>query len=68
MKSQKQTVLDHIYEHGKITSLEAAVLYRITRLSARVYDLRQDGYNIQNRHIKRKGRPKYDEFYIPKEK
>lgn len=68
MITQKETILRHIREHGKITALEAAIKYKITRLSARVYDLRQDGYNIQNRHIRKKGKRPYDEFFIPQEK
>ena len=67
-RSQKQKVLDHIRKYGKITSLEAAIRYKITRLSARIYELRHDdGYDIQNRRITKKTDGEYvtyDEYYL----
>ena len=44
--SQNQKILNHLKEHKKITSYEAFEKYRITRLSARIHDLREQGYNI----------------------
>lgn len=44
--SQKDTILRHLKTHTGITSMEAFELYGITRLSGRIFDLRQDGYNI----------------------
>jgi hypothetical protein len=46
--SQAQTVLKHLRENEHLTSLEAIMLYRIPRLAARVYDLRQAGYDIES--------------------
>lgn len=46
--SQNMIVLNHIINHGGITALEAAQEYAITRLSARVYDLRRLGVPIKN--------------------
>ena len=69
-KSQKDKVLDHILKFGKITTMEAYEYYRITRLSARVYELRHDdGYPIESRKIrpKKKGQNPYDEFYMSEE-
>lgn len=67
MKTQKELVLNHIKEHGKITSIEAVYRYKITRLSARIYDLRRDGYNIISKRIVKKsdGRVvQYDEYSL----
>ena len=68
MKTQKQQILDHIKEHGKITTIEAAYKYRITRLSARIYELRHDdGIPIDSKRIvkKQEGRTvQYDEYYL----
>lgn len=44
--TQKDRVLRHLSDYGKITSMEAFVDYGITRLSAVIFDLRALGYNI----------------------
>lgn len=44
--TQKQIVLDHIKKYGSITSMEAIHKYGITRLSDRIFNLRNDGINI----------------------
>ena len=48
--SQTKVVLQHLKEHGSITSYEAFSLYGVTRLSAKIYDLRhKHGYTITSR-------------------
>lgn len=50
--SQTKLVLQHLNEHGSITSYEAIKLFGATRLSAIIYDLRhKSGYNITS-HFK----------------
>ena len=45
--SQTNLVLQHLIEHGNITSYDAFNLYGATRLSAIIYILRhKDGYSI----------------------
>lgn len=44
--SQKGEILNHLKKHGKITSMDAFRLYNITRLAARISDLRNDGHPI----------------------
>lgn len=45
--SQTKLVLQHLIEHGTITSYEAIKLYGVTRLSAIIYNLRyNNGYII----------------------
>lgn len=44
--SKTERVLNHLREHGSITSLEAIELYGATRLSAIIYNLRNRGYDI----------------------
>ena len=46
MVSQNDIVLNHLMEKGNITTFESYDLYGITRLSARISDLRKLGYNI----------------------
>lgn len=43
---QKDKVLKHIKEFGSITSIEAFDKYRITRLSDRIFNLRNEGIDI----------------------
>ena len=44
--TQAQTVLWHMEHTGPITSDEAWRLYRITRLAARIGDLKRKGYTV----------------------
>jgi hypothetical protein len=46
--TQEMMVLNHLIENGTITSLEAIQEYGITRLSDRIYTLRNKGYLITN--------------------
>ena len=47
MDTQNIKILNHL-KHGSITSWEAIQKYHITRLSARVYELKQMGYDIKS--------------------
>lgn len=47
----KEIILEHLQEHGSITSLEAIELYRCTRLSHYIYLLRKEGYLIENESV-----------------
>ena len=46
MKGSKQRILNHLRTHKGISSMEAFELYGITRLSARIKELREMGYDI----------------------
>ena len=51
--TQEQRVLNYIREHGSITSMQAFADLKITRLSAtrlsaRIFNLRAQGYDIEN--------------------
>lgn len=46
MKGSKVRILDHLKKHRTLTSMEAFELYGITRLSARIKELREMGYDI----------------------
>lgn len=45
--TQCKRILAHLREHGSITQMEATNEYGITRLGARVWDLKRQGYNIE---------------------
>ena len=49
-------VLKHLKDRGHITSLEAFREYGLTRLSAVIFDLRKDGFNIASDKVGRKNR------------
>ena len=44
--TQCEQVLQHMRDHGSISTIEAFFNYGITRLSARIWELRRDGYDI----------------------
>lgn len=47
-KTNKTTqIINHLKRYGSITSLEAIEMYGATRLSAIIYNLRKQGYNIE---------------------
>lgn len=46
--NRKEVILKHLRRHKYISSFQAFDLYGITRLSAVIFDLREDGYQIGN--------------------
>lgn len=57
MNTQNQRILDHMRRNRGITSLEAVHECGCTRLSARIWDLRAMGYNIEG--VYEEGRDRY---------
>ena len=55
-RSQTGDVLAHLIEHGSITTIEAFQKYGCTRLSARIYDYRALGYEIESDSMTTKNR------------
>ena len=49
-------ILKHLQDFGHITSWQAIEEYGNTRLSATIFNLRQDGYNIKSETIYTKNR------------
>lgn len=47
--SQKKAVLKHLQTFGELSSWQATTDYKITRLSAIIYDLREEGYKITSK-------------------
>ena len=71
--TQEQAIHFHLMEHENgISSKEAIELYGITRLSAKIYDLKHKrGVNIKKHNVKGKNRyghtTVYSMYYIPKD-
>lgn len=65
-KTQKEMVLDYMRRHGSITTKECFEHLGITRLSAAIYMLKQDGYQIAKTGVTKKmpnGRNRYFEIF-----
>ena len=45
--NKTEKVLEHLKNHGSITSIEAIDMYGATRLSAIIFNLRHRGYSIE---------------------
>ena len=56
MISQRQRILKYIRDYGSITSWEAYYDLGITQLGARVYELKQEGYEFRTERVKSKNR------------
>ena len=50
-ESQCKTILEYLKEGNSITQIEASDKFRITRLAARISDLRDRGYNIVSERV-----------------
>lgn len=49
--SQCKTILKYLQDGNSITQIEASDKFRITRLAARVSDLRRRGYDIVSEQV-----------------
>lgn len=70
MKPQTSAVLDYMRTHDGITTLEAFLNLGVTRLSARIWDLREEGHEItatRRRVLRRDGSVATVALYILKE-
>ena len=54
--TQKEKILQYLKDHGTITTREAFVNLGVTRLASRIWDLRNDGYNVIREMISVKNR------------
>lgn len=63
-QSQNAKILAHLQQGGRITSLSALNQFGCLRLSARIKDLRDEGYQISDRFIKVSGGKKVKEYFI----
>lgn len=67
---QAEKILDYMRTHDGITTLEAYTNLGVTRLSARIWDLREDGHRIvstRRRVVRRDGTTATVALYILQE-
>jgi len=62
--NQKQTILQHMIEHGTINPITSIKSYQIMRLAARICDLRKD-HNIKT-HTITKGKKSFAVYELIK--
>lgn len=70
--TQKKLVLEHMRTHDGITSMDAIMLYGITRLAHVVYMLKKQGYDVRTvkmHGFNRQGTPTiYAKYVLVEEK
>lgn len=49
--NQRTQVLEHLREGNSITSMDAIRYFGITRISAKIFELRNEGYDIERKNI-----------------
>mgnify|MGYP003289265498 CR=1 FL=1 len=54
--NQTTKIKEHLIEHRHITSLDAFKLYGCTRLSAKIFNLRKNGWVIDTQDVTSKDR------------
>lgn len=59
-------ILTYLKTGQKLTTLEAIYKFGCTRLASRVYDLREDGYNIKTKIVTKNGKS-FAEYYLAEE-
>lgn len=63
-KTQKERVIEYIRRNGSISSLECALHLQITDLQGIVRDLKNLGYNVQDKWMTPKDSNKYKIYWI----
>lgn len=63
-QTQCQKILAFLQQGGRITSLSALNQFGCLRLSARIKDLRDEGYQISDRFIKVPSGKKVKEYFM----
>tara|TARA_R100000773_G_scaffold15014_2_gene13731 strand:- start:441 stop:701 length:261 start_codon:yes stop_codon:yes gene_type:complete len=54
--TQKDRIIRHLNDKGSITALEAMKEYGIMRLTSRICELKDEGYNIKSEFVSSKNR------------
>ncbi len=65
---QSRKVLAHLKKRGSITPMEALITYGITRLAARIHELRQAGFDIATQMKRDETKKPYATYLITRKK
>ena len=63
MKTQNEKILNHLKKGKKITPISALKMFGCFRLSARIYNLIRQGYDIKMERITKDGK-KFGSYYL----
>lgn len=66
-KTQRENILRHLEERGRITPLDALNLYGCFRLAPRIHELRAEGHDIETAMVSRDD-SSYAEYSMEKKK
>ena len=66
-KSQEERILRHLMKGKHLTALDAVALFDCFRLQARIFDLREKGYNIKTEYIYTNKRKRIARYYMDAE-
>tara|TARA_R100000734_G_C3316464_1_gene108969 strand:+ start:1983 stop:2192 length:210 start_codon:yes stop_codon:yes gene_type:complete len=67
MPSQEDQIYLHLKKYGKIDAMEALKKYNCFRLSARIFDLKQQNINIETDHVTLKNGKRVAQYKLIKE-
>lgn len=62
--SQAKKILKHLETVGPITPLQALELFGCFRLAARIYDLKEKGYDVKDRPVTNPHGVCFKEYYL----
>jgi len=62
-QNQTQKILEHLKSGRPITPLDALMKYGVFRLSARIWELRNEGYDIDQKIVQKNGK-RFAEYYM----
>lgn len=62
--TQNEMLLHHMRVHGSVTTMEAFSKYGVTRLSARIWELRKAGHTIVRMMEKNDNGKTYARFFL----
>lgn len=65
---QARKVLAHLKKRGSITPMEAIITYGITRLAARIFELREAGFEIITQMKRDEAKKPYATYLITRKK
>lgn len=63
LESHNKAILNHLIKGNSITPIQALNMFGCFRLSGRIFDLRDQGYNIET-NIKKMGHKRYAEYRL----
>ena len=67
MPSQEDQIFLHLVKYGKIDAMEALKKYNCFRLSARIFDLKQQNINIETNNVTLKNGKRVAQYKLIKE-